>query len=185
MDGTKRAYKTVAQVKEMSDRQCMAYLLGQWSMSSPLVKGVLAQRGDTWWLTEVTDSGQEPLEYPISDLPERDKRLRGDRGIFVGPNLKPEYGEGAYVSAVFELSKPNEREKHKNQLLIRAKTSTLKALPAPVVSRQVDGAVDVKTSLVRNFEQKPKDLAAELQQLNRKSRKNRRTSNISKHWPRN
>ncbi|WP_295432440.1 hypothetical protein, partial [uncultured Thiodictyon sp.] len=74
-------YKDTAQIMALDEDQRMKYLLEQWSMTDKVIVGTLQQRGELWWLTQVTDIEGRRLEYPISDFPERATQLRAGRGI--------------------------------------------------------------------------------------------------------
>ena len=159
MEDLKLEYKTIAQISEMNDQQCIQYLLQQWSLSSPVIEGKPRFQNDIWWLTEVTDLAGNPLEFPISDLPDRRKSLQ--RGVFIGPSLPTVKGQDVRSSFFFSLSPQAERNKKQNPLSIKAKPLT--TIPQDLVYPRADGGIDLDETLCRGYvTQKHSDLMEQL-----------------------
>jgi hypothetical protein len=159
-------YKDTAQIRALDeDDQRIKYLLEQWSMTDKAIVGTLQQRGELWWLTQVTDIEGRRLEYPISDFPERATQLR--RGVFVEPGFHG-MADGQVVQASFTLAAEKYREQWNNPLLIRVAVNSLRPLArisSTAFRYRQDGSIDLDETLYHAFlERTHPELATRLQE---------------------
>lgn len=143
------AYKTTSEIGEMTAEQRMEYLLEQWSMSSPIIVGILKrnEKGD-WWLEEVRDSSGRPLLYPVAGL------HTSCRSAYLGHNHYNYFEEGMLASAAFQLAPPEIQEQKNNPLLINARAQTVRALlriPPEIITRPEDGVISVDQAFLRAY----------------------------------
>lgn len=151
-DQVKEGILTTEQAWQMDDDHCIQYLLDEWGLKRPVIRGRLRQFGSAgetalWELKEARNRSGNDLRYPLKDLkPGRARR------IFAGFNLPFDGGE--LVEARFELSDKSERKKSDNPLaisLVEDSIEQLKSIPSTFVQLDDEGQVLVEDTLYRNY----------------------------------
>ena len=143
------AYKTTSEIGEMTAEQRLEYLLEQWSMSSPIIVGILKrnERGD-WWLEEVRDSSGRPLLYPIAGLREYCS------AAYLGRKNCDSFQNGLLATAEFQLAPSDIQEQKNNPLLINARAQTVRALlriPPEIITQPEDGVISVDQAIFQAY----------------------------------
>jgi uncharacterized short protein YbdD (DUF466 family) len=142
---------TVEQALQLDEEERLSYLLEQWELDEPRLRGRLKQFGPSdmglWKLVDAQTPAGDEVNYPLKNL-----ERGSSRRIFAGVNLS--YDDGELVEAEFKLSDQKERKKHKNPLFIRlieGSISRMREVPQSFVELQEDGTLHVGETLYQNY----------------------------------
>ncbi|MFB1489349.1 MULTISPECIES: McrB family protein [unclassified Thiocapsa] len=166
MEDSISEFLTVAQINTLSDAQRMQYLKEKWSISVPLINGILRERNEIWWLTPLHNKSGSRLQYPLADL--GNDKEKNVKNIYVGRDLSG-FESGQYVEARFQLAVPFEREKNNNPLHLSIDPKSIRSLkhiPLEAIAHRADGSVDLDETLYRAyFEQNHQDVTSKLRDI--------------------
>lgn len=141
---------TVEEALQLDEDERLSYLLEQWGLDEPRLRGRLKQFGPSgmglWKLVDAQTPAGDEVNYPLENLD------RGSsRRIFAGFHLS--YNDGELVEGEFKLSSPKERKKHENPLYVRLvedSISKIRIIPESFVELQADGTLNVEETLYQN-----------------------------------